>query len=98
MNSIILQGINTEDLKKLFREVLKENLKQESSPKESTKRIAYLNRFEVADLLKISLPTLNNWSKSGIVQSYRIGNRILYKAEEIDQAIKAVKNLKYKRG
>lgn len=98
MNSIILQGINTEDLKKLFREVLEERLKQEFKPKESANRIAYLNRFEVAEVLKISLPTLNNWSKSGIIQSYRIGNRVLYKTDEIDQAVQKVKNLKYKRG
>jgi hypothetical protein len=98
MNSIILQGINTDDLKKLFREVLEEKLKQESKPKESGKRPVYLNRFEVVELLKISLPTLNNWSKSGIVQSYRIGNRVLYKSEEIRNAIHSVKNLKYKRG
>jgi excisionase family DNA binding protein len=98
MNSIILQGINTDDLKKLFKEVLEESFKQNSNKKEEPNRKPYLNRFEVAELLKISLPTLNNWSKSGIIQSYRIGNRILYKTEEIDQAIQAVKNLKYKRG
>jgi excisionase family DNA binding protein len=98
MNSIILQGINTEDLKEIFREVLDEKIKQKSEHKEIGKKLPYLSRFEVAEILKISLPTLNNWSKSGIVQSYRIGNRILYKAEEIDQAIQAVKNLKYKRG
>jgi excisionase family DNA binding protein len=98
MHSIILEGISTDDLKKIFREVLEEKFKEESKLKESGKNLVYLNRFEVAELLKISLPTLNNWSKSGIVQSYRIGNRILYKGEEIDQAIKAVKNLKYKRG
>lgn len=98
MNSIILQGINTDDLKKIFREVLEERLKQESKAKESGKRLDYLTRFEVVEILKISLPTLNNWSKSGIVQSYRIGNRILYKSEDIEKAIHLVKNLKYKRG
>ncbi|MCJ7448967.1 MAG: helix-turn-helix domain-containing protein [Bacteroidales bacterium] len=98
MDSIILQGINTEDLRKIFREVLDEKIKKESEPKESVRKLPYLSRFEVAEILKISLPTLNNWSKSGIVQSYRIGNRVLYKAEEINQAIQAVKNIKYKRG
>jgi excisionase family DNA binding protein len=98
MNSIILQGINTEDLKEIFREVLEEKIKKESKPQELGRKLPYLNRFEVAELLKISLPTLNNWSKTGIVQSYRIGNRILYKAEDIEQAIQSVKNLKYKRG
>jgi len=98
MNSIILQGINTEDLKEIFREVLDEKIKQKSDPKDLGRKLPYLNRFEVAEILKISLPTLNNWSKSGIVQSYRIGNRVLYKAEEIDKAIQEVKSIKYKRG
>jgi excisionase family DNA binding protein len=97
MNSIILQGINSADLKTLFREVLEEKRKQESKPEESGKRLAYLNRFEVAEILKISLPTLNNWSKAGTLQSYRIGNRILYKSDEIEQSVKSVRNLKYKR-
>jgi len=98
MNNIILQGINTDDLKKILREVLDEKPKLESSKKDPGKKLAYLNRFEVAEMLKISLPTLNNWSKAGTVQSYRIGNRILYKLDEIEQAIQQVKNLKYKRG
>lgn len=98
MNSIILQGISTDDLKKILREVLEESNQKESKPKQSLKPISYLDRFEVAEMLKISLPTLNNWSKSGILQSYRIGNRVLYKQDEIDQAVHAVKNLKYKRG
>jgi excisionase family DNA binding protein len=97
MNSIILHGINTEDLKNLFREVIEEKVKQESTPRESEKGLVYLNRFEVAKVLRISLPTLNNWSKDGILQSYRIGNRILYKAEEIEQSVKTVRNLKFKK-
>jgi hypothetical protein len=98
MNSIILQGINTDDLRKLFKEVLEEKFSQLSKPEIKGKKSNYLNRFEVAEMLKISLPTLNNWSKSGIVQSYRIGNRVLYKLEEIENSLKTVKNLKFKRG
>ena len=98
MNSIILQGISTDDLKKILREVLEENIKKEPKSQQSLKTLPYLDRFEVAEKLKISLPTLNNWSKAGILQSYRIGSRVLYKQDEIEQAVHAVKNLKYKRG
>jgi excisionase family DNA binding protein len=98
MNTIMLQEINIEELKNLLREVIEEKLKLDSNPKESKKGLAYLNRFEVAKILKISLPTLNNWSKAGTIQSYRIGNRILYKSDEIEQAVQTVRNLKYKRG
>ena len=98
MKQILFEAINEKDLKNMIREVFDEKLNQIQEPKKTTNNTKYLNRFEVADLLRISLPTLNNWSKSGIVQSYRIGNRILYKTEEIDQAVQVVKNLKYKRG
>jgi hypothetical protein len=98
MNSIILQEIDADELRKIIKEVLEENLSQAHSSKEHCQGLSYLNRFEVARILNISLPTLNNWSKAGLVQSYRIGNRVLYKPEEIDQTLKSVKNLKYKRG
>ena len=47
----------------------------------------YLSRKEVAKMLKISLPTLNEWSKQGILQSYKKGNRVLYKTSEIEEAV-----------
>jgi hypothetical protein len=98
MHSIILESISRDDLKELLREVFEENFKNNSRPKEKVKINEYVTRFQVVEMLKISLPTLNNWSKAGILQSHRIGNRILYKPDEIHQAVQQVKNLKYKRG
>lgn len=98
MQQIILQGINTDDLRQILKEVLEEKLKLVSTPQKSESSPSYLTRSDVARRLNISLPTLNNWSKTGIVQSYRIGNRVLYKPHEIDEAVKSVRNLKYKRG
>jgi hypothetical protein len=98
MRELILNSIDENELRTLIREVLTESILSKNQHQESKTDSIYLNRFEVIKLLKISLPTLNNWSKAGIVQSYRIGNRILYKLDEIEQAIQRVKNLKYKRG
>lgn len=52
-------------------------------------------RKEVAKQLKISLPTLNDWSKRGLIKSYMIGGRVLYKANEIEQSLNQVKTVKY---
>jgi hypothetical protein len=57
----------------------------------------FLNRDEVAQLLHISLVSLNTYSKEGLLQSYKIGGRILYKKEEVLSTLEKVKNLKYKR-
>lgn len=59
--------------------------------------VEYLTRREAADLLKITLVTLNSWTKKGILKSCRISNRIRYKKSEIHEALKIVPNLKYRR-
>ena len=53
-------------------------------PKEPT---TYLTRQEVADLLKIDLSTVHNWSKKGKLQAYAIGGRVYYKRHEVEQAL-----------
>jgi excisionase family DNA binding protein len=98
MQQILLQGLGLNDFKNLISEVLEEKLGNTSVKDSYISDSKYLSRKEVSLLLKISFTTLHDWSKRGIIQSYRIGNRILYKKNEIEQAITQVKNLKYKRG
>ena len=97
MEPILLNGINLSDIKKVLREVLEEKSNDFTKPVKSEDQ-EYLTRKEVAKLLKISLTTLNDWSKQGIVQAYRIGNRVLYKKKEIEDSVSKVQSFKYKRG
>ena len=97
MEPILLNGINLSDIKKVLREVLEEKSNDFPKPVKSEDQ-EYLTRKEVAKLLKISLTTLNDWSKQGIVQAYRIGNRVLYKKKEIEDSVSKVQSSKYKRG
>ena len=75
---------------------VKVNLKVEHSQK--LVRSKFLTRKEVASLLKISLPTLNELSKSGQLKSYRIGSKVLYKLNEVEDAVKERNFTKSKRG
>ncbi len=97
MEPILLNGINLSDIKKVLREVIDEKSNDFAKPVKSEDQ-EYLTRKEVAKLLKISLTTLNDWSKQGIVQAYRIGNRVLYKKKEIEDSVSKVQSFKYKRG
>jgi len=47
----------------------------------------FLTRVEVAKLLRVTLPTINDWTNKGLITAYRIGNRIRYKQSEILQTI-----------
>ena len=95
MEKIILDQITVDDLVSRLAvklgEVIPDYIPKPDSPEK------YLTRKETAKLLQVSLVTLNEWSKMGIIQSYRIGGRIRYKLSEIDEALKEVKNLKYRR-
>ena len=50
----------------------------------------FLTREETAIILKCSLPTLWDWTRKNILQSYRIGNKVRYKRNEVMSSPKAI--------
>lgn len=66
-----------------------QELRNHFQPKEPTE---YLTRNEVAELLKINLSSVHNWTKKGILTSYQIGGRVYYKRSEIDNSIDELKH------
>ena len=92
----ILQSITPEDLKALISQAISEQLdKLPAPPSLPTK---YLSRKEVCKELHITLPTLNYYTKSGIIKGYKFGRRILYKQTDITDALKQIQSIKYRRG
>ena len=49
-----------------------------------------ITRKEAAKLLGISLPTLNEWTKTGLVVGYRISTRVRYKQSELINGVKKI--------
>ena len=95
MENIILQQLSVSDFKEIISDTIKKEIR-ESHPGQNTPE-QYLTRKDTAKLLQVSLVTLRDWSVKGILQSYKIGGRIRYKKSEIDESLKEVKNLKYRR-
>lgn len=98
MNEILLNGINVEELLERIGQLIDRKLKQSSTFSTLPYTSQYITRSEVAALLKISLPTLNDWTKQGWLLSYKIGNRVLYKPDEVEKAIAKVSTFKFKKG
>ena len=96
MEHVIVSGISVQELVKKIAESLQVKNDQQETPKVKEPS-EYLTRKEVARFLKITLPTLHEWSKRGLLQSYRIGNRILYKAAEIQSSVHKVLNNKHRK-
>ncbi len=97
MNNIILTQIPLEDLKTAISQAVKFEIDKLclSIPKAETE---FITRQQTAKLLGISLPTLNEWSKQGIIISYRIGTRVRYKKAEVENSLSKVQSIKYNRG
>ena len=85
MNQILLNGIEVNELLDKIGQLIDNKIAnvQQSPPKNQSK---FISRKEVSVLLKISLPTLNEWTKEGRLIGYKMGNRVLYKSEEVEQA------------
>ncbi|MEE1961996.1 helix-turn-helix domain-containing protein [Allomuricauda taeanensis] len=97
MGKIYLQSLELSDIKRVIEEVVESNLSKLSLPKHQNQNLL-LTRKETAKLLCISLPTLNDWTKTGIVKAHRIGNRVLYKEQEVLEALNEVRTLRTGRG
>ena len=65
---------------------LKRNQETQPPPPSDT----YITRQEAADTLHITLPTLLNWTMEGKIKGYRIGRRVLYKKNEINEAVSSI--------
>lgn len=54
-------------------------------------------RKQTAEILQVSLVSLSEWSKSGVLPTVKIGSRVRYKKSDVLNALKEVRNLRYKR-
>ena len=89
---ILLKEVTLIEIEETIRKVIREELNKIVIPKDDTE---LLTRSEVAEILGITLPTLNVWSKYGKIPSYRIGTRVRYKKSEVMEALNKVTTLKY---
>jgi len=98
MAESILLCIPSEDkLKEIISETVREEIKKISPPSPPV-QIEFLTRKEVCKLLQVSPVTLNEWTKTGIIKGYRLNSRIRYKRADIENSLKEVKSIKYRRG
>lgn len=53
-------------------------------------KIQFYTRAETADLLHLTYPTLDSYTRKGLIRSSRVGRRILYSAEAIKEAVRVI--------
>ncbi|MBD8348961.1 MAG: helix-turn-helix domain-containing protein [Prevotella sp.] len=74
-------------------------LNQEETPQNLTlpKEIQFekdrLSQVEAANLFQVTVQTIINWSKKGIICRYKLGNRVFYLKSELLEAAKTSSSL-----
>ncbi|MFT6945598.1 MAG: hypothetical protein ACJARP_000003 [Vicingaceae bacterium] len=88
MQSIQLVQVSPTELVNLINEELVihiENLLNQLSKHPQEKEV--LTRKDCAELLGVSLVTLHDWNKKGIITPYKLGNRTFYKRSQIMESL-----------
>jgi excisionase family DNA binding protein len=99
MQNIILTQLSVEQFQSEIANAVRLGLEQLQTTQKNTtpEQTELLTRNEVCDLLQITLPTLSNWTKEGLITGYRIGTRIRYKRAEVLATLNKVQQIKYGR-
>lgn len=95
----ILISIPLNQLESLIDNAIDKAIKEHSTQlqKVEEKQPEFLTRKQTADKLHLSLGTLDQYVKSGLITSYKIGHRVLFKSDEInDSLFQSIKNQKFK--
>lgn len=95
---IIFHTTTKSEFKSLISETVREELNAilDSSKKDENR---LLTRKDVAKILGISFPTLNTWTKTGIIKALRINGTtaVRYRQKDVDDVLKNIEGIKYSR-
>lgn len=85
-NQIFLNGITIEQL----AEALKPLLELQKPTATTELENEFITREQACEVLSINKTSLWKHTKSGRLKSYGIGNRVLYRKDEVLQAVKPI--------
>ena len=92
MKEEIIQILNVtrQELVDIIKEGVKLELNRQRSMGNPLNRLTitgedteYLTRNEVSKVLNVTVQTLNNWRKEGVLNPLKIGGRVLYRKEDV---------------
>ena len=89
VQNLLIQA-SLSDIEAVVRKVLDDRL-NDLIPQRKEDTPLYLTRDEAAKMLRITLPTLNDWTKLGRIPVQRIGRRVLCALSDIENALEGRK-------
>ena len=96
MKNLSFTEIPIEELKQVLSDTIRTEIGKYNFSKPPETEL--ITRKETATILGVSLITLSEWAKNGVIPCYRINTRIRFKKHEILEAVNNGKTIKYRRG
>lgn len=84
-----IDNMEAKTLLSMFQD-LNNQLRQIKETLVPKQKIELMTRKEVSNLLGVSVVTVHNWGKKGIIKPYRIGNKVRYKRSEVLEALESI--------
>jgi len=97
MNQLILSPISIGELKTVISDTVIDEVRKLLLPKQQEPESSVLlTRNDASKILGVSLVTLNEWQKSGLIPAYRINTRIRFKRDEVMSCLIAIQTKSFK--
>jgi hypothetical protein len=93
-----IEVVTKSDLDQLHRKI--DNLTQllaDGIPATRRNDKEYCTRLDVIKEFPISLSSLDNYRKKGLIKAYKINRKVLYKVSEIEKNLEALKDGKFRK-
>lgn len=92
MNQLIFTPLTPEQFQNFINDAIAKGM--ENTKPTQPEPTHLLTRKQVCELLNITPPTLNEWSKNGTVTAYKVGTRVRYKHNEVLNTLQRVQRTK----
>lgn len=82
-NILYISTFSVSELETALKRVLVEFHENKGQQQPTPNGAELITRQETAEILRITLPTLNNWTKNGLLKSYKLASRVRYRRDEV---------------
>lgn len=90
MQTLILQGLTADELTQMIEKAVVKAIETPAQTKAGKDEPEFLTRNEVMEILNMKTTLLWKLTKQGVLKSYMIGGRVLYKKSEVLNSVKSI--------
>lgn len=86
-HQVVFFPISLDELTSVITDIVRTEIKSLPLKEIKPEANVFITRKDAAKRLGVSLVTLNEWTKTGILKGYSIGSRIRYIESEVESAL-----------